>query len=225
MSARAMSSASGAGGPCSLRGRVLLAGADSGPRLHWPHRPPFTSAASRAPARPSRGRRRRSAARCWREGSIARRRALLQGLDQHPSVGEAADAHASDQAVVGRIADVVVEHDPVVEQRAERMPADLHCDRLGLGVDRGVDLVERPLSLGVEMGDRAGADVADQRRPGSERLAAAADAAAAARCRDTRPRRRSRRRAGADGRSGDRSRRKANVRAPWPARCGFCRCA
>ena len=100
-------------------------------------------------------------------------RAALQRLDQHAPVAEAADAHAPDQTVVRRIAHVVVEDEPIVEQRAERMAADLHRDRRRLRVERRVDVVERPLAVGVEMRDRAGADIADQRRARAAAAAAA----------------------------------------------------
>src|ERR1700674_5613178 len=51
----------------------------------------------------------------------ARVRASLHRLDQNPPVGEAADAHAPDQALVRRVTNVVVENEPTVEQRAQRM--------------------------------------------------------------------------------------------------------
>ena len=85
-------------GECSSRG-------NRHPPLHDPQ------AASRAtPARPIRGRRRRSAARGYPEQvPEAGVGAPLQRFDQHPPVGKAADAHPPDEAVVRRIADVVVE--------------------------------------------------------------------------------------------------------------------
>src|ERR1700677_2527130 len=95
--------------------------------------------------------------------------ATLHGLNQDPSVAQAADAHASDEAVVGRVVDVVVENEPVVEQYAERVAADLHRDRRWLRVEWRVDVVEGTLAVRVEMGDRARADIANQRRAGRPR--------------------------------------------------------
>ncbi len=54
-----------------------FSGKDSGQTLPIA---PFTSAASRAPVRPSRGRRRKSAARCWKEGSISPSPGFSSGL-------------------------------------------------------------------------------------------------------------------------------------------------
>src|ERR1700729_3387327 len=56
--------------------------------------------------------------------------AALERLDENAPGGEAAYAHAPDQIVAGRIAHVVVKHQPIVEKGAERMPADLHRHRM-----------------------------------------------------------------------------------------------
>ena len=104
---------------------------------------PYVGRISRTGAA-NRGRHRKSAARCWTAGS--KRPAFwlcLSALIRTRPSREAANAHASDEAVVRRIADVVVEHQPVVEQRAERMAANLHRDRVGWR-RRAHDLVERP---------------------------------------------------------------------------------
>ena len=135
-----------------------------------------TSAAFRAPARPNRGQRRRSAARCWTKGSTIRSGATLDGLDQDAPVTEAADAHASDKTVVRWITDVVVEDQPIVEQYAQRMAADLDRDRRWLGIERRVHVVERTLAVRIEMGDGARPDIADQRRAGRARGPAADEA-------------------------------------------------
>src|SRR3984885_10449897 len=90
--------------------------------------------------------------------------AALQGLDQGPPFAEAADAHPADETVIRRVVDIVIEDEPVVEQYAERVAADLHRHRHWLRIERRVDVVERPLAIGVEMRDRARADIADQRR-------------------------------------------------------------
>src|SRR5271165_499163 len=55
------------------------------------------------------------------------------------------------------------------------MAADLDGDGGGPGVGRRIDLVERPLSVGIEMRDGAGPDIADQRRLGHQSFAAAAE--------------------------------------------------
>src|SRR5271166_5610938 len=57
------------------------------------------------------------------------------------------------------------------------MAADLDGDGSGPGVGGRIDLVERPLPVGVEMRDGAGPDIADQRRFGHQSCAAAAEQA------------------------------------------------
>src|SRR5579883_738211 len=93
----------------------------------------------------------------------ARDLAALEHLDQDTAVGEAADAHMAGEVIVRRIAYVVVEDEPILEERAERLAAHLNCDGLRARSVRRRDLVERALTRGVEMRLRAGADIAVDR--------------------------------------------------------------